>query len=215
MWVTTYVIVCVPREPLSAHLAALHEPVPAQRLRHGPACRGRDHPGLRQRQDVPRARLRRQAAPRRTGLARVRPGEEANSFPFVLILAHPFPFSFPFSFTHSLNRFQPHSFSLCLTLPCYITLNLTIFPTISLYLTLISLSHSLVLTHSHSFSQSHSLCLSLVFQEVYTGMENRNRQSTKRKQSYISLTLSLSLYHSVGNLYPRQSGNPVPAQSAI
>lgn len=64
------------RQPVPAHFAPLHEPVPAERLRHGTARRRGDHPGLRQRQDVSRAGLWCQASPRRAGLARVRPGEK-------------------------------------------------------------------------------------------------------------------------------------------
>ena len=62
------------REPVPVHVAALHEPVPDERLRHGAEGGGRDYPGLRQRQDVPRARLRSKAAPRRTRFTWVPPG---------------------------------------------------------------------------------------------------------------------------------------------
>lgn len=41
-------LLCLPREPPAAHLTALHESLPAQRLRHGPQGGGRDHSGLRQ-----------------------------------------------------------------------------------------------------------------------------------------------------------------------
>lgn len=62
------------REPLTVNIAALHEPLPAERLRTGADRRRGDHPALRQRQDVPRPRLRGQAAPGRQGVPRVPAG---------------------------------------------------------------------------------------------------------------------------------------------
>ncbi|XP_065554271.1 uncharacterized protein LOC136023602 isoform X4 [Lathamus discolor] len=58
----------IQREPVPTHVPALPEPLPAQRLHHGPQGGGGDHPGLRQRQDVPGAGLRCQDP---TGRARV------------------------------------------------------------------------------------------------------------------------------------------------
>ena len=37
------------REPVPVHIAALHEPIPAQRLCHGPEGGRGDYTGLRQR----------------------------------------------------------------------------------------------------------------------------------------------------------------------
>lgn len=79
----------LPREPVPAHLAALHESVPDERVRHGPQGRGGDHPGLRQRQTLPGIWLRRQASPGRKDLPCLPSGERRRARSFFCFSAEP------------------------------------------------------------------------------------------------------------------------------
>lgn len=92
------------REPLPVHFTALHEPLPAERLCHGPEGCGGDNSGLRQWQDVSCFGLWSQTAPWWTSVTRVSTGEVdltslhlwMNQFRFIRLTWCYFMSLFPF-----------------------------------------------------------------------------------------------------------------------